>query len=540
MKFRIRRLCQLLVAAMLVPSSMAQSAPRLSPELSIAKASEVAIEVDASAEVRDALPTNLFGFNLNYRSFQAQLLSERSSMPPDRVLEDLAVFAGAIYRYPGGLIANGFDWTEAIGDYAQRSPQRTIFGARPEPARFGVGEYLEFLDRVDGRPLYVLNLLGVDGGEPNLEADIDVVAERAGELAEYLRQNLNDRTQNRLYQLGNELDRAEYEWSPAKYVERSRAVIDAVHEADPSARVIAFLRDFVWRYRLERDRAQSDPEDFMADVLAGLPEVRDFSLHHYYDGEREDGKTRTLPFWLERTERMIDTYKRIRGGESPGVWITEHARAKSSDKPNQDLTKVYTSNLGGALSASDYLIALAQVPEIAGACWHGLNAGPWQLFDATVLYGDLRPRPIYWALRLLRTSAEGSVLSTRTRSPNRSGYAGGYDTRAVAFRSDSDKLTLWAINRASTPQPATIRYQPFASRTLELRVTFVGGAPNMDPDDLKHQSQVISGPRVSTVSADQSGRIGLELPPAAIAVVELRASAAAHVTQPPPASPPHG
>ena len=50
--------------------------------------------------------------------------------------------------------------------------------------------------------------------------------------------------QPRYYELGNELDRSEYQWSHEKYIERARGTIEAIGEVDQDARFVAFLREF--------------------------------------------------------------------------------------------------------------------------------------------------------------------------------------------------------------------------------------------------------------------------------------------------------
>ena len=98
----------------------------------------------------------------------------------------------------------------------------------------------------------------------------------------------------RNYQLGNELDRAEYQWPVEKYVERSQLTMNAISEVDPDARFVAFLRDFDWTYKgTQRLRGKSKFTDLIPEVLQGLPAVNDFSLHFYYDDPDNKQKIKT-------------------------------------------------------------------------------------------------------------------------------------------------------------------------------------------------------------------------------------------------------
>ncbi|MGB3624058.1 hypothetical protein FT643_17645 [Ketobacter sp. MCCC 1A13808] len=483
-------------------------------DIKVTPARSIQIEIDSKSIVREQLPSELFGFNINYMSFQNQLWDKKKNQVYPAIVDHLKYFPSAIYRYPGGLVANSFSWEQSVGLAARRPKQNTIFKSPPQEALFGLDEYVQFLDQVDGRFLYVLNLVGNNPLQPLQESAEQEVADKNKELARYLAEKVKG--QPRYYQLGNELDRSKYEWDADKYVARSRKTIDAIHSVDKDARYIAFLRDFIWKYKKDKARGKSAPDAYMKTVMKGLPEVTDYSLHHYYNGKRTDGRSRSLAFWLKLLEESIQDYRAIRG-QDPNIWITEHARQMSSDKPTKDLTSQFVSNLGGALSTADYMIAIAQIPQIKGAVWHGLNAGPWQLFDYSVRYKDLRPRPIYYGLRALREMDLPIVMTTHTSSTNVSGYPSGYDVRAVAFRDkQADQLGLWVVNHSSRPQKAMVRYQPFASKDVVVERFYIAGQEGKDADDLNLElnENVITDKTSATHSKD--GTVEIVIPPASV------------------------
>ncbi|MEE9494454.1 MAG: hypothetical protein V3W04_13890 [Gammaproteobacteria bacterium] len=490
------------------------SASAVMGSLDIKSSAEVIIDIKDKVVLRSSFPDQLFGFNINYRPFQEQLWNNNKHQVKEDVIAYLAEFPGAILRYPGGLVANAFDWKNAVGPVNRRLPQKTVFKQPSARVSFGIDEYLAMLKQVDGHFWYVLNLVGTRPMQPLQEASESQVARKNLRLAEYLVKKDPDTVH--YYQLGNELDRHFYEWSPEKYMTRARKTIKEIKSVDKNAKFVAFLRDFIWTYKEDKSRGSNPPEDLMKTVMDGLPEVKDYSLHHYYNGKRTDGRSRDLTFWLKRMQRSIRTYQSIRG-EDPSIWITEHARQMSSTRPAKDLTIQYVSNLGGALSTADYLIAIAQVPQIKGAVWHGLNAGPWQLFDAKVHYRDLRPRPVYWGLRVLRETRLPLVLKTKTSSPNHSGYKGGYDVRAVAF-SDNDRNTLglWLVNYASEPVTATINFKPFSSSKVNVHHVYLGGEEKRDPDDLTIAPNQTKQERHLTTAVSKEGLLTLTLPPASV------------------------
>ncbi|MBA3563082.1 MAG: hypothetical protein H0W33_03555 [Gammaproteobacteria bacterium] len=461
--------------------------------------------------VRDELPDTVFGFNLRHISVQNDLFKDGAFHA--RSLEFLKAFPGALYRYPGGLMSNHFWWQRAVGQNQNRLPQATTKAAGGEvrTVLFGPDEFMSVVEQTGGEPVYVLNLLGYHETDSLHELSAEEMADSNANLAQRLKGDV------KLYQLGNELDRAEYQWPHDKYIKRARATMDAVLDVDPEARFIAFLRDFDWQYRGDAGTGKSRYQDFIGDVLDGLPEVTDFSMQFYYDDPgMEDVQTKNLTWRLRQYQRAMQAASEQRDGNALNVWITEHARGINlgAGKPTKDRGPL-TSNQQGAISTADFLISLAQLPSVQGAALWGANATPWELFDAHHEHNDLRPRPTYWALRVLRDLKLPVVLRTRTESPNASGYAGGYDVRAVAFRdSCGEQLGLWAVNRSASEQPVAVTYAPFARRAVTVRHAFAAGRAGVDTD-VTAQSVELE-PQESQQTFSALGVIELRLPPSSV------------------------
>jgi hypothetical protein len=320
----------------------------------------------------------------------------------------------------------------------------------------------------------------------------------------------------RYYQLGNELDRSRYQWPHDKYVERSLASIQAIREVDPDARFIAFLREFNWRYRHGKTGI-SRYQDFIRDVLTGLPMVNDYSIHVYYDGEiRPGGRFLHIPDAVDRVKRTLAVASEVRGDVSPGVWITEHSRRIQVNRENEAVAREITTNLAGAISTADFLLAMAQLPEVRGTSVHALNGVARQLFDASVRHNDLRPRPTLWAMRVLNAARDGAVLSTRTSGPNLSGYQGGYDVRATALRSDSGGLVVWVVNRASLPLTAEVRYEPLAGEAVDVMHYYISGRRGVSADEVGDDYTLALEPRPEAARFSATGQVELVLPPSSV------------------------
>jgi alpha-L-arabinofuranosidase len=474
--------------------------------------------IDTTTRVRQRLPDTLFGFNVQHFNFENDLWIHEQGRTDPRVIEALKHFPGALYRYPGGLVANRFWWEEAIGPAMTRGPQKIVLGNDSRPVMFGPEEYLDFVRSVDGQPFYVLNLVGWDEQLMFRELPAEQMEESNSELAELLGKRLESAGQARYYELGNELDRSEYQWSHEKYIARAKGNIDAIREVDRDARFVAFLREFDWRYRDEDRKGQvSRYQTFIADVLTALPSVQAFSMHFYYDQPGDPRQATQLPWRLKQFQRAIDVARSARGGQDPEVWITEHARGVNQQIGKPMEQSALTSNLSAALSTADFLIALAQMREVRGAAWHALNGSAWQLFDASIRYNDLRPRPVYWGLRVLRGLKLPVVLATETASPHLSGYAGGYDVRTVGFSSeDRSQLGVWAVNRAATAAELELNVATWKGRSVEVRHSHLSGESGVDPDDPDVKIEMELSPKATSRSFSEEGVLKVRLPPSSI------------------------
>jgi len=475
------------------------------------------ITIDTKTVLRTDFSRNdFFGINVNYISFQRQLWDENKGVIKGDIEEHLGKMAGIRYRYPGGMVANGYDWKGATGSLHQRTMHKNFYGTESVKPKFGLDEYLDLMDRIGGQYWYVLNLVGLSPNTPYQQsAPADVAASNAM-LVEHLLKSERYESDTHYFQLGNELDRSQYEWTYENYIDRSRTTMDAILKVDPSAKFVAFLRAFTYRYKQDKTRGESRPEELMEKVLKGLPEIEDYSLMQYYDSTRTDGKSWSIPFWAERIVKTIDSYKAIKKGSTPRVWITEHARQASTNRAGSDDSYIVTSNLGGTISSADYLTTLVQIPEVAGSFWHGLNAGPWRMFDAKVVKNDFSPRPIYTGLNLLRDSSLPLAYATAITSRNDSGYAGGYDIRAASFGNENGDLSMWIVNRNPKPGSVEIVVEDWADVDATVTHKFIGGKPGLSPDDPANELQTELTGTIIKHKFSKTGRLTLELPAASI------------------------
>lgn len=455
---------------------------------------------------------DLLDFNMNVNGFQKQFISPSSGSINPWINYYLKPFAHAMYRYPGGMQANTFNWKWAMGAVDARPKQKLLPHSPPLRIRFGPAEYLHFLGPLQGQPLLVLNLVGWDKHVFKTELPGGLVAASQGAFAKYLDGKYMDHQWRHLYELGNELDRGAHNWTAEKYIERARAVMQAVRANDPKATFIVPVREFNHRYHGKLAwRGVSKGDQFSKKVLNGLGTVNNVSVHDYYDSTVPVmRKISRVPVRIGAIQRLLHVLNRARSTPLH-LWVTEHARGRNPKYRWQ------TSNLQAAISTGDFLSALMQVQGVEGAFWHQLNGTYWQLFEPRGPDMKPKPRPIYWAFRVLNKAQFGYVLPTRNFSPNKSDYDGGYDTRGVAFLGNGgSKLGLWVVNRRRQRVPIRIVDRAFANCAGTLRHFYVKGPHGADPDKAGVKVTVDLSGADQPVTFNGDGYTTLTLPPSSV------------------------
>ncbi len=465
-------------------------------------------EIRITKEKVRSLPVRFFGLNQEAQIFEAESVDERSGQLKPDILKQLQALPELTYRYPGGLMANHFNWEWTVGAPATRAPQKMAGWSAPSAARFGLDEYLSFLDKVNGHFWYTLNLNGWSATSMAAEQPSAMLAASNKKLAARIHES--GVPAPHYYQLGNELDRSEYEWTTEKYIQRAKETIEAVSAVDPDARFVAFLRDFNLKYK--KSTGGSPYKPFNKAVLDALPMVNDISFQYYYDDARNENIRSSIPWRLKMFQAAIRDATEARNGRTPNVWVTEHGRSRNPDVKGR-FANTFTSGLAGAISAADFWIATAQMPAIQGAFLY--SVGQWNIFSNK---GDgTDAMPMYWTLRLLSNNRLPNVLTTWTGSPNFSAYIGGYDVRGVAFSDDTySKLGVWVVNRASRTQPVTVTLPVFRGKKVSVRHDFMAGQSAIPADQNSQAPSVNLNQAAQSMTVGNDGVLVLELPASSV------------------------
>ncbi|MEQ1558609.1 MAG: hypothetical protein ABL933_06655 [Methyloglobulus sp.] len=402
---------------------------------------ENTIKVESTQPIRQLFP-EFFGFNLEWVPFQESLWDKKIGKMHPQLFQWLSAFPGAVYRYPGGTDSNTLQWHDTVGLAAQRPTRQFVTWMEPFTANFGVDEYLKFIKDVNGQAWYVVNIYGGVKGE----AEPQQLAEQAGQLSKYLAQKKAEGLPGILrWELGNELDRAEYHWSPEKLAKTAQMAAKEIKRNDNHAQFVALVED----YPAQADVGIS-PSQYNRKLVKNLQDqVSEYAIHLYYDG-KPGGLS--VPLKLNALCDAVADAKFMMPSVKPLIWLTEHARVPPNAFVNPDWKSDWpkTGDLEAAIGVADMMIAAAQIPEVQGAFVHALHGsgGPWPLFHKDN-QGNLYPGAVYWALRILRDAMLENVLPTLTSSTNNSDYDGGYDLRTVVMTdADHKKLSLWAVNRS--------------------------------------------------------------------------------------------
>ena len=464
--------------------------------------------------VRRKLTPDFFGFNLEWVEFQLSLWDSKAQRVNSDVVEWMKAFPGATYRYPGGTVANYFEWRDAIGPPPGRKPQRPVTWRGALAVEFGPHEYMDFVSAVGGRPWYVLNLYGTMTGERH---PTEMASEAADLVSFFLKANAAGSPAVFRWELGNELDRETFLWRPEKYADVANLVATTVSQVDKDAKFVALSQD----WSASKEKYGIDAVTYNTALGKALQgKVTEFASHHYYDG-RPWGPP--VPDQLRQHCRNLTA---IAGASvrAARIWVTEQGktpRGTPSDKNWKD-NWPQSADLSAAISVADMIIALAQDPAVNGQFLHALHAtdGPWPLFHRNRV-GGLAPSAVYWGLRTLRDTMLEEVLTTGVSSANQSAYEGGYDLRAVGLTNiDRTKISIWLANRASNPIQVFVKLALLTNAQVNADVTTLA-SPDSSTSNYGAVTRI--RPRYDTRSLvfDSNGGVVLSVPANAVMSVSV-------------------
>jgi alpha-L-arabinofuranosidase len=489
----------MLLLAGMAPASAASVCP---PVDTIQRGSEVSFDVLDTRTLHRAFA---LGFNLEWKTFQTELWRDEAHTVDENVVRMLAQFPQLVYRYPGGSVANFLDLNLSLGDRKFRPEQRAVTWSKPEGMRFGLSEYLGFLDEIKGRSWLVVNLFGRLEGVQSIE----VLAPKWEALAQRLKM---EGAPERI-ELGNELYLDRYAMTPESYAERVNAAATVFRRYLPDARFVVGLSDF--------DGKRYTKERYNHLLLKNLKlDGIEFAQHSYYDGPPGG------PPVPNRLRAVCRTIQQIResGVSDPVVWITEHARwpgGKTSDPGWKELWPL-SNNLEAAISVADYVIASSTLPEVRGAFLHSLSGstGPWAFYMRND--GVFYPSALASMFGVLYELASSDIIPTRTITTKSQGHSGEYDTRGIVLRMHSnDHWALLAINRSNHAIDARVMIPSLSSKKVSARKKMVGSTSANANNSIQKQTLLEPSMSAEDVVFNEAGAAHISLKPYSISFIEF-------------------
>ncbi|GJI98700.1 hypothetical protein RugamoR57_54180 [Duganella caerulea] len=371
---------------------------------------------------------NLFGTHSMWYGTQELVQPNGTPYP---VLTNFLKTTGGVMRYGGS--ANEASYSICAGAQATRPATKVVDWLGPVKCTFGIPEYVSLVKATGGTVSWTL--ADIAGINYKLFTS-DELDKEATQAATYVKSQAP--TLSRYWELGNELERGKYKWSPEFLASRASQAAKAIRKVDPDAKLVLPLIEF--------DAPWQPPKKVFNERLlrAMTQPVNGVAFHLYYDGPPSGP---TVSTQLSTVTDAAKLYKTVTGTNA-AIWITEHARWPQGETLSNWSDFWYrTSDMDGLIGTADFLLTASQIPEVAGVMVHGVRAGPWNLFEK-VAGKDPTLTGVGMLYSTLAASKPSLRMQTRTTSKNQSGYPGGYEFRAAAFKTaDKKSLAIWMVNR---------------------------------------------------------------------------------------------
>jgi len=229
-----------------------------------------------------------------------------SLMPADNVfgwradtLARLRELDSPVYRWPGGNFVSGYDWTDGIGDPDRRPPRKNPAWKGVEPNDVGLHEFMALMREIGAEPYVAVN---TGKGGPESAAALVEYANAAATTPMGKKRAENGASRPfgvKLWAVGNEMYG---DWQIGhmpldKYVEKHKAIVDAMRAVDPKIQPVAVGALGEWSKTMLANAAShmsymsehvywQDKPDVPAHVAQAVDGIRKVAeAHRAYDRE---------------------------------------------------------------------------------------------------------------------------------------------------------------------------------------------------------------------------------------------------------------
>lgn len=466
-----------------------------------------AAEQAAGPVVKLASPVEIVAFERGAIGFNMNIIPVRSS-PGDFGSPAMLDMVGRVplqaARYPGGTIANFFDWKRHQYDVSavKKHGQKKLLGSLKWQRKINGGDliagnfdsFMALTIEQNLRRFVVLNLYTRDA-QRNFDVMKDIKAKYPMKF---------------YWELGNELSHSGYQrrykgpgpWSPAVYSERAKAIVEQARKAFPQDRFGVPVEELLDQRRIlplaDKHRKltgkwdeQIRQESFY-DAVIVHPYVLYFGekrWQKHFKTERadyvpSDAAQRTIRWIFANAQELPGHYVETLAEKFPGkrVWITEMGLIT---RKKADIDPKLEKSIVRSLFLTTYLINwLRYYPDVEVYLYHLLNSGRG---TSSAFYpdGSLNANSIAYAFVKLAFEdavgigridvdnaptfpGSGRYADTAVRTVNavyvRSSKQDrilltntGRDSVRVSLPFDRATVTVWSSSPADTIEPGKIR-----------------------------------------------------------------------------------
>jgi len=488
-----------------------------------------------TTELRHRVSPLIFGMHIEWVENGLGLLDSGSAQLRPEVLDLFLPLQTPLFRFPGGIHADYYDWRLGVGPVGSRGRSRNIFTKKTEQHRFGSPEFMALLEATGAEGLVTANF-GTG------------TAREAGEWAAYLRDNGG---RVGLWEVGNETyltdpktdgpNGREIFRKPEDYAAAFPEYRKAIRAATPDAKVGAIAHIDTGAFPL----APSANSSWTEEMLRGLKVGADFiAVHNAYapvilddsvDFARAEVRSeayRSLYAAAEQTAENLEEVAEMVARLSPAnkdvpLAVTEFGPffGLSAKRKIHAQYVDQTRTLAAALYVASVLHVLIEDSRVFMACY----TNPiHQWFGSLITNTDdgLITTPSYHLYALYRSRFERRLVETTVVSPAFSArpigivreHSGVPDLVAQSSISDDGRrLTVMIVNRSlDHALRTTVVVGGFNPATVDCRILTASSPAAINGPALSKSTLVGEEISPQELACTVGAEIVMEIPPSAI------------------------
>lgn len=413
----------------------------------------------------------------------------------------------SIIRYPGGEVADNFDWkTNRLYD---RSAYPYSKKKDAYKKRMDFDEFVKWKDKIGAKAILVVNL-----EEGFLEGDLKKAAKKAAEWVRYA--NIEKKYNIKYWEIGNESYHlgTRYPLTAKEYAQALKLFSREMKKVDPTIKVGAVgpwdykkvpileylpkrkveelrsLKSFKERKRLakrlkrqyRKQKIKERKKSWWQVIAEEASGSFDFAVIHRYTNRRIRDKDLKKPLRCDEPVFMLRSFLRAKTGKTYPIALTEYNVGRKSGRR---LSKIALS-LTLAEMMGDYLKAGV----------HIANYWPVRLKDKRTMFGplDMGEKPPYYVFKALSDNIGEYLI--HAKSDDNMVYT-------IASCSEASELNLFIVNKKIAKEKIKLHLKKseFLKKIYEIsdENLVLHSSKNIKPMKLKKNSAIYISPLSITI-----------------------------------------